>query len=383
MASVRKRSWTTGGETRTAWIADYFDQRGKRHVKTFKTKKAADAFLVQARHEVARGVHAADSASIIVAEAGRLWLARGELEGLERSTLKQYREHTHHHINPFIGSVKLARLSTPEVEEFRDDLLGKGSRAMARKVLGSLKSLLSEAQRRGLVAQNAAQPVRVDVKKRERRRLKVGLDIPAPEEMQAILGEVKDPWRPLIVTAIFTGMRGSELRGLLWDDVDFKDNIIHVRQRANLWGEIGAPKSAAGNRAIPMSPLVRSTLIEWRVRCPRKEGELVLVFPDRQGEVEKHANIANRGFGDAQMRAGIVSETGGPKYSPHLFRHFFASWAINQGFSPKRVQELLGHSTINMTFDVYGHLFPNLEDDHARFAKGEELLLGTCDNSAT
>jgi integrase len=65
-----------------------------------------------------------------------------------------------------------------------------------------------------------------------------------------------------------------------------------------------------------------------------------------------------------------------PKYGMHALRHFFASWAIERGFSPKRLQTLLGHSSIQMTFDVYGHLFPSLEDDHAKFAAGELSLMG-------
>ena len=160
MATVRKRTWKSGGETKTAWIADYFDQDGKRHIKTCKTKKEADGFLVQARHEVARGVHTPENASITVAEAGKLWIETGEIEKLERSTLRQYGNHLKLHINPLIGGVKLARLSTPGIEAFRDELLKKGSRAMARKVLSSLKSILGEAQRRGLIAQNSAQPVK-------------------------------------------------------------------------------------------------------------------------------------------------------------------------------------------------------------------------------
>jgi hypothetical protein len=73
-----------------------------------------------------------------------------------------------------IGRERLARLSTPAIETFRDDLLRKGSRAMARKVLTSLKGIIGEAQRRGLAAHNAAQPVSVDVKKREKAKLVVG-----------------------------------------------------------------------------------------------------------------------------------------------------------------------------------------------------------------
>ena len=170
-------------------------------------------------------------------------------------------------------------------------------------------------------------------------------------------------------------MRASELRGLRWEDVDFENKVIHVRQRANLWGEIGVPKSKAGQRAIPMSPMVVSALKEWRLGCPRDaEGRSWLVFPNGVGKVESHANIANRGFYALQTATGIVGTDGKAKYGLHALRHFFASWAIERGFSPKRVQALLGHSSIQMTFDVYGHLFPSLEDDHAKFAAGEFAL---------
>jgi integrase len=383
MATVRKRTWKSGAETKTAWVADYTDQAGKRHLKTFERKKDADAWLIDARSEVKRGVHNPDSTSITVSEAAELWIRRGELEKLERSTLRQYRNHVKLHINPLVGATKLARLSTPAVEAFRDDLLRKCSRPMARKVLASLKSILNEAQRRGLVATNAASPVKVDVRKREQGKLRAGRDFPSKEEIQTVLAKADGRWRPLLVTAIFTGMRSSELRGLGWDAVDFAKEVIHVHQRADNWGVMGRPKSAAGDREIPMAPIVVSALKEWRLACPKLkpaggagEGRLGLVFPNGQGRVENHANIANRGFYALQIAAGIVDSKGKPKYGLHALRHFFASWAIEREFSAKRVQALLGHSSIQMTFDVYGHLFPNPEDDHAKFAAGELAVVG-------
>jgi integrase len=385
MAKVRKRTWTNKDGEQTAWIADYFalgkDGKPARHIKTFKTKREATAWLVTAQGEVARGVHTPENASITVAEAAKLWIEKGELEKLERSTLRQYCNHVDLHIAPLIGNEKLARLSAPAIEGFRDKLLRKGSRAMARKVLASLKSILGESQRRGLVAQNAAQPVKVDVKKRDQRKLAIGRDIPSEEEINVILEKAEGRWRPLLITAIFTGMRSSELRGLAWDDVDFDQKVIHVRQRADHWGAMGAPKSAAGDRNIPMSPMVVNALREWRLSCPRTgvgegaERRLWLVFPNGNGKVENHANIANRGFYALQIAAGMIDGSGKPKYGMHALRHFFASWLIERGFSAKRVQGLVGHSSIQMTFDVYGHLFPSLEDDHAKFAAGELALI--------
>jgi integrase len=87
MATVRKRTWRSGGEERAAWIADYFDQAGKRRLKTFPTKKTATAWLVETQHEVKQGIHTPASTSITVAEAGELWIAQAETDGLEASTL--------------------------------------------------------------------------------------------------------------------------------------------------------------------------------------------------------------------------------------------------------------------------------------------------------
>ena len=100
MAKVRKRTWTSGKGKQTAWVADYFDKDGKRHIKTFAREREAKAWLVAAQGEVARGVHTPENASITVAEAAELWVGKGELEKLERSTLRQYRNHVDLHIVP-------------------------------------------------------------------------------------------------------------------------------------------------------------------------------------------------------------------------------------------------------------------------------------------
>ncbi len=217
MATIRQRTWTSGTETKTAWVADYFDQEGKRRLKTFPTKRAATAWLPQAQVQVAAGMHTPESTSKTVAEAGKLWIKRGELEGLERSTLSKYQNHVDA-INKVLGSVKLARLTAPAVEAFRDELLGTASRPMAKKILGSLKSLITEAQRRGLVAQNAAANVKIKMKSRDEAKLATGVDIPSKEEIAAIIAAAGGKWRPIVVTTVFTGLRSSELRGLRWQD---------------------------------------------------------------------------------------------------------------------------------------------------------------------
>jgi integrase len=382
MASIRKRVRIgADGTEKIAWIADYHDQHKRRHLKTFATRKAASAWLVETQGEVARGVHTPERLSINVYKAAQLWLQRGRVEGLEKGTMRGYEALVRLHIapedGPGIGAVTLAKLSTPMLEAWRDRLLAKVSRRLARKILGTLKSILSEAQRRGLVAQNAALPVKVDSKKRDQKKLEVGHDIPGKPEIQKLLIACAEPvflrHRPLLVTAIFTGMRASELRGLPWSAVDFEKKTITVRQRADEWGTIAMPKSHAGQRDIPMSPTVFNTLREWQLACPK--GELGLVFPNTLGKVQPLSNIANRVWRPLQRQAGLVDGQGEPLFNFHALRHFAASLWIELGFSPKRLQALLGHSSVQMTFDRYGHLFPSAEDDHERFARGETGLV--------
>jgi integrase len=118
MATIRRRSWTSGGETRTAWVADYTDQAGARRLKTFATRKAADTWLVEARHQVASGTHLPETTAPTLAQAAARWLASAEARGLERTTLMGYREHVGH-VLPRLGALKLSRLSEEDVHRFR------------------------------------------------------------------------------------------------------------------------------------------------------------------------------------------------------------------------------------------------------------------------
>jgi integrase len=434
MASVRKRTWKSGGKIRTGWVADYLDQNAKRHQQQFRTKGDADAFLVQARGEVAKGIHTPASASITVADACERWLRTCEQKELSRSTLTTYRTMVTHHIVPLIGSVKLAQLTRPKIEDYRDDLLKRSTRYTTDKAIVALKAVLDEALRRGLVAQNVARPVRGYGG--NRRKVGIGIDVPSAEDVRTLIDHAGTTHgrsgpcslRPLLVTAIFTGMRSGELRGLTWENVDFERRVIVVRQGADKWGTIRRPKTTAGEREIPMSSMVINTLREWKLICPRQgrltgfntpehkvwgiakllkanpaisnykvgkqlgvcrdsvalvrkampiasNSRLWLVFPSQRGDPLFLSSVWVM-LGGLQRKIEMVRPDGKPKYSMHAFRHFFASWAIKQGYELKPLQAVLGHANAAMTLDIYGHLFADLEDAHAKFAASEEALLG-------
>jgi integrase len=387
--SVRKRQWVSPkGEPREAWVVDYTDGGGQRRNKNFKRKRDADAFAARASAEVRAGTHTADSASVTVVEAGQLWLQNRESSGVERSTLDYYRQHLDLHIAPLIGNTKLSQLTVPMVRAFEDKLRIDRSPAMARKVLGSLSMLLSDAHERGLVAQNVARGLRSHRRRghdqradrRQKGKLKVGVDIPTPDEIRSFVRSLAtDRWRPLFLTAIFTGLRASELRGLRWSDVDLKRDELHVRQRIDRFSTVGALKSEAAERTVPLPPMLATVLREWRLACPK--GSLNLVFPNGGGGAENLSNILQRGLHPAMITAGLIDKKGKAKYTGmHALRHFFASWCINRRVDGglelplKVVQARMGHSTIAMTADVYGHLFPR-GDDSAELAAAEKSFL--------
>jgi integrase len=358
--SVRKRTWTNAkGEQKEAWIVDYTDRQGDRHIETFAKKRDADARHAEVDVEVRTNTHIARGKSKTVAEAGAIWLQTAEGDGLERSTIEQYESHLRLHIAPDdISSVKLSDLTRGDVMAFADRLRQrKLSKAMVRKVLASLGALVAEAEERNLVARNVVRGIRRRKgEAREKPKLKVGVDIPSPSEVGAILSHAKPKWRALLLVAAFTGLRASELRGLTWANVDLKANEIHVTQRADKFNVIGRPKSKAGDRVVPFGPIVANALKEWKLACAK--GELDLVFPNFKGKIECLPNILMRGFIPA-----VTAALGKPKYTGlHTLRHFYASWCIDRKLPPKVIQERLGHATIAETFDTYGHLFPRADD---------------------
>src|SRR5262244_2332295 len=112
--SVRKRTWKSpNGEMKEAWVVDYRDQRGRRHIKTFARRRNADAFHSKVAVDVSAGIHTPDRESITVAAAGELWMRDRGAAGPERTTLLNYRGYLDRHIAPAIGTARLSQLTVP------------------------------------------------------------------------------------------------------------------------------------------------------------------------------------------------------------------------------------------------------------------------------
>jgi integrase len=365
--SIRKRGWTTSsGKKREAFVVDYRDAKGNRTLKTFATEKEARQFRGQVEQPGHK--HVAARATPTVREAAERYLAavehgarRKATEPIEPATLRQYRYHVQQWIVPQFGDERIGALTEVMVQRFRDALLRKLSRGMARKVMATLKAIMVEER-----CQGEALDVTVG---KDSKRHKEPAAIPSRSEIKAMMSVLEDKplrSRALISTALHTGMRPSELRGLPWSAVDLKRGTIKVVQRADEGGRIGSPKSAAGRRVIDIPSSLMALLRVWKMAS-----EHDLVFANGVGNVESLANITNRVWVPLMKAAGVK------RYRLYALRHYHASALIDDGANAKEVQVEMGHADIKETFDTYGHLFQDDDAQQRRKDRAERIAIQT------
>jgi integrase len=387
MAKVVKRRWTApDGSMKEAWRVDYRDAAGVRRAKQFTKKAEAEAHRRKVERELDDGTHMADTASITVANAVDRWIAAGRLRDWRTSTERQAQQHGEH-INRRLGEFKLSKLTHHDIEAFAICLVNDMSRPLAKKVLTSLKAVLRKSRRGHLVDG-------VSIKSNGSRKLEVGRDIPTREEVQLIIEHSRGKWRAMNIVFALCGLRAGELRALRWQDVDMDGRKLHVRVRADMWRELGEPKSEASERTIPIGAIVANALRAWRAECPASD--LDLVFPSEMGGILAGSKLPQYHLWPPQMVAGLTVpatyKDGRPKLDPygrqamapkypgsHALRHFYASWLINRkeeggmGLPPLMVKERMGHSDIRITMNTYSHLFPG--DDGKEQDEAEQALL--------
>ncbi len=379
MADIRKRV----GKKGTTYQVRYPSNTTKSGYafKTFRTLKEAREFS----QNLGSLTQVISSHIKTVPQAVELWLeicekeGRGDRDPVTPSTLKGYKLRADI-INSYNWQIALHELKQPHVIDFRSWLKRNYSLYMARRVLSSFHSIIMEMNQRGLMSTDPA--IGVTIQKQSRYDNPVA--IPNQSEVKALLQaadnlansknkQIAFAWkryRPMIYLAASSGMRPQEYCAL--PKYDVLSDGVRVTQAVDKLGVIGPPKTKSARRFIPVSEIALD-MIKHYMETDECTIQHDLVFPTQAGTAQLVDNFRSRAWYPLMKEAQLMIEekiNGNviirPKYTLYSLRHFFASILIQKRTNLKRLQKLMGHADIQITFDTYGHLIDDLEAKEAQ-----------------
>jgi integrase len=266
------------------------------------------------------------------------------------STIRGYEAALRLHLLPSLETVRLSEVQRNDLQDLADQMLAGGANpSTIRNALMPLRAIYARAVERGEVAINPTVGLRLPAVRGRRDR------VVSPEEATALVEALPLADRALWATALFAGLRLGELQALRWEDVDLAGGRIHIERS---WDpRVGPiePKSRAGRRTVPMAAMLRDHLVEHRMRTA---ANAELVFARTDGRPLNPSTInarARRAWTEAELEGLTLHEA----------RHTFASLMIAAGVNVKALSTYMGHSSITITLDRYGHLMPGNEAEAA------------------
>lgn len=360
MASIKKITYQKkNGQLSNYWQVSYYDSEGRKR-KNFDKQSQAHSFKVTTEGQLLSGTLIADKVTLEKASLEFINKVEKDMKAgnLERSTWKQYRGHINKHIKPYpIAQMIVSQIQPKDCRAWLDELTLSSS----PKVMATLKMIFKFSNERAWMHGNPASYIKV-----RRDRAVKRVEIPEKAKVKMLIDAAKkigDREHAFVCLGFFCGLRASELRGLPRSNVK-KDHII-ISQRADQWGKIGAPKTQKSTRKIPMGKYTAKAVHKW---LGKAKG--TLVFGSSVDTPIVYQNLRNR-LWEPLFEAAELKET----YGFHVMRHVCASLWIEQDYKPKQIQEMLGHSTIAMTMDTYGHLWQN-DDAGEMVTMAEKSIMG-------
>jgi len=362
------------------WEASvYLTRERKRITKTFQREAEARSWRADAKRDADLGrLRAAPRETRTLAEALRDFIAGMEAgtvrpKGRARykpNTVRSYEGALRAHIEPSaVSGIKVIELRRRDLQEFADDLLAAGlSPATVSNAINPIQAFFRREIDRDELTYNPA--ARIDLPTGGFTRPK---RIASPQEAATLLAALDVEDRPIWATAFYAGLRRGELQALRVCDLDLEANVIAVERGWDQEEGVIEPKSPAGRRAVPLLAILHDYLEAHLRRTGRRGEELVFgrttsqafyasTVDGRAKRAWAAANDRERGVAEA---AGREPDLLGP-ITLHECRHTFASLLIDSGANPKAIQDIMGHSKIQTTFDVYGHLLPGGRDEVRR-----------------
>lgn len=353
MASMRKKNGK--------WTVFWTDGAGRRRSKVVSTKKSeAEAFLARKVAEKQKGLiegYRAAPFADVAAEYMQIATIKNK-----PSTMQNYSRILRLRILPAFGEMVAGEISSRHVDEYIAKRIRDGASAGGvRNEVALLSAVMGYAQRRGYSLENPVRGATLPkIKKAE-------VCFLSADQARTLIEATPPDFKCLIATALLTGMRAGELAALMWHDIDYDKHVIHVQRSA--WRKtLTTPKTGNSYRSIDIPPTLERMLEEWSA-SPLRAQTTDLVFSDARGDILNMDNVKARVLNPALERAGL------PKMRFHDLRHTYASILIANGEPLKYIQAMMGHGSIAITADTYGHL---LADVHSTAASRlEKAVFGS------
>jgi len=364
-------------------------KRKQQWVSVKGTKKEAEKRLSELLHQLDTGTFMRPSKTTL-AEYLERWLKDYVWPNLAPRTSEGYETIVRQHLIPKLGSMTLTQLKPEHLQKYYSEMLSSGrcdssgslSAQTVRHHHTALHKALQTAVEWGLLSRNVADAVRPP------RAQRPEMHTWEEDDVTRFLEAAKDtPYYALFYTALFTGMRRSELLGLKWNDVDLilgevsvTRSLHHLRDGSFVFRQ---PKTAKGRRTVALPPSAILVLNEHREKQKLDRAMLGilltdddLVFSTLDGKPLR-PNTITRAWTMLAARVGVKV------IRLHDARHTHASLMLKQGIHPKIVQERLGHSTIAVTLDTYSHVAPGLQEVAAkRFDEAFSTIYNKPENEA-
>jgi integrase len=300
----------------------------------------------------------------LFSDYGQTWLRQYADIECKPSTVAGYRSILDTRLNPLFGELPVNQITRNQVKDFLSDLAKSGlSRNTLRNTLCTLRVILNQAIEDGLIDRNPAARLGRFTKSEKPKFQATALTHQESETLLASTREVCPDYFALFLTALRAGLRRGELVALKWGDIQFgssdRDPNRYIFVQHNYVArQFTTPKSKKSRR-VDLSRQLRGMLLELRDRrmlraftAGKSSIADELVFPSPEGNVLDPDNLVKRYFLPAIEHAGLR------RIRFHDLRHSFGSLLIQGGASLVYVKEQMGHSSIQVTVDTYGHLIP-------------------------
>jgi len=336
------------GQGRLRWRVRYRDPAGRERAKSFARKQDAERFLRHAEADKLRGQWVDPrQGRTTVRELAERWYATTVT--LKAKTREDYRSLLHNHVLPAFGERAVASLDTLAVRGWLAGLVSGGlSPSRAKHAYYVLYAVLEAAIQAGALVRNPAAGVRAP------RSHSREMHFLSAAEVERLAEAIVPPYGVLVRFAAYTGLRAGEIAALRVKRLDMLRGTVRVVEAASeVSGRlITGPTKTHAERTVRLPRFLRDELAAYLASPPRDRDAFVFTAP--KGGPLRHHNFYKRQFCPALVRAGLPAQI-----RFHDLRHTCASLLIAQGAHPKAIQAHLGHSSIQVTMDRYGHLFPD------------------------